>query len=483
MPPSARELPIFGSMRGARDTYRIAMNRPPSPRVAAFGYFPLLILLVGVVSLVAQGCSGGETEQGTGGSGGSATGGATSTGGTATTGGTTGTGGTKAAGGATATGGTPAAGGTTGTGGTKATGGATGSGGTPATGGTTGTGGTKATGGTTGTGGTTATGGTTGSCGSTALNEQPFGCAFAWGTNSSGGSLASYSYLQFISNWVGSEIQQSGNITGCNGCSWLTNNVAPTNLVPVFYAYLIGYLGHANGFPDQNTTGGASLATGGAYTIRKYRSQIVAAYASYAKQVHTAWPTKPLVWLLEGDFVQYTDSTQVNYPNASGSSPGAASSTVDALSYAELGQLAADITCAIKSNMPNAVVAIDHSTWNADDVTNSYWGAMKSVNYDMVWTTGVATANGFFSTGTTASSYNGKTATYQYVHTLTGKTILVDTSFGASAMGDSWSNTTAATITARIADGVIAANVTTVPSNYSSAVGSLAPSLSMVCGK
>ncbi len=455
------------------------MNRPPSVRL-----LPLFILLLGAPSLALQACNGGETEQGTGGSGGSATGGATSTGGTTSTGGATGTGGTKATGGAPGTGGTATGGaGATGTGGTKATGGATGTGGTPATGGATGTGGTKATGGTTGTGGTTATGGTTGSCGSTALNEQPFGCAFAWGTNSSGGSLASYSYLQFISNWVGSEIQQNGNINGCNGCTWLTNNVASTNLIPVFYAYLIGYLGHANGFPDQNTTGGASLASGGAYTIRKYRSQIVAAYASYAKQAHTAWPTKPLVWLLEGDFVQYTDSTQVNYPNASGSNPGTASSTVDALSYAELGQLAADIACAIKSNMPNAVVAIDHSTWNADDVTNSYWGAMKGVNYDMVWTTGVATANGFFSTGTTASSYNGKTATYQYVHTLTGKTILVDTSFGASAMGDSWSNTTAATLNARIANGVIAANVTTVPSNYSSAVSSLAPTLSMVCSK
>ena len=440
------------------------MNRSPSP---------LVILLWGSISLAVQGCSGGNTEPGTGGSGGSATGGvtgsggATSTGGTITTGGSTGTGGSNATGGTTGTGGMPATGGTgaTGTGGSKATGGATGTGGTTATGGSTGT------------------GGTTGSCGSATLNQQPFGCAFAWGTNSSGGSLASYSYLQFISNWVGSEIQQSGNITSCSGCSWLTNNVASTNLIPVFYAYLIGYLGHANGFPDQNTTGGASLATGGAYTIRKYRSQIIAAYAYYAKQAHAAWPTKPLVWLLEGDFVQYTDSGQVNYPSASGSNPGAASSTVEALSYAELGQLAADITCAIKSNMPNAVVAIDHSTWNADDVTNSYWGAMKSVNYDMVWTTGVATANGFFSTGTTATSYNGKTATYQYVHTLTGKTIFVDTSFGASAMGDSWSNTTAATLNARIANGVIAANVTTVPSNYSSAVGSLEPSLTMVCAK
>ncbi len=194
-PPPRRKLLILGSIGGARDTYRIAMNRPLSVR-----RLPLFVLLLGPVSLAVQGCSGGETEQGTSGSGGSATGGATSTGGATTTGGTTGTGGTTATGGS----------------------GATGTGGTKATGGTTGTGGTPATGGTTGTGGTPATGGTTGSCGSTALNEQPFGCAFAWGTNSSGGSLASYSYLQFMSNWVGSEIQQSGSITSCNGCSWLT---------------------------------------------------------------------------------------------------------------------------------------------------------------------------------------------------------------------------------------------------------------------
>src|SRR5580698_5558464 len=97
---------ILGSIRGARDTYRIAMNRPPSPRLASLQYFPLFITLLGTAALAVQGCSGGETEQGTGGSGGTATGGetgssggATGTGGTTTTGGATGTGGSQATGG------------------------------------------------------------------------------------------------------------------------------------------------------------------------------------------------------------------------------------------------------------------------------------------------------------------------------------------------------------------------------------------------
>jgi hypothetical protein len=132
--------------------------------------------------------------------------------------------------------------------------------------------------------------------------------------------------------------------------------------------------------------------------------------------------------------------------------------------------------------MPNAVVAINHSAWNADDVTNGFWGAMNNVYYDMVWTTGMGNANGFFDTNTNASSYNGRTATYAYLHRLTGKTIFVDTSFSASAQADSWSTATAADLGARISDGVVAANVTgSVSGTYASAIGALAPGLPAVC--
>jgi hypothetical protein len=270
-----------------------------------------------------------------------------------------------------------------------------------------------------------------------------------------------------MTKWIGYEVKADGSISSCDGCSWLANQVAPTNLIPVYYAYFIGYLGHANGFQDGNVNpNGPNLTTGGANLIRNNRAKIVEMHRYYAQQSAKVWKTKPLVWLLDGDYVQYTANTQSN-----------------PLSYAELAQLAADITCAIKSSMPNAVVAINHSTWNPNDVTNSFWGAMKSANvaYDLAWTTGAANANGFFDANTNAGSYHGATATYAYLRKVSGRPIFVDTSFGLSAQGDTWSSGSAATINARIADGVIAANVTSVPSNYASAIQALAPSLSSTC--
>ena len=162
----------------------------------------------------------------------------------------------------------------------------------------------------------------------------------------------------------------------------------------------------------------------------------------------------------------------MQYPGSSQSKP---------LTYDQLGQLAAQITTAIKTNMPNAIVAMDHSSWNSDDVTNSFWKAMKQADLDLIWTTGVGNSNGFLATGTNASSYNGKTATYAYLHMLTGMKILVDESAGLSQQSDTWSNQPAATINARISEGVIGINVSGPPSNYQSNVTALSPQLKSTC--
>jgi len=304
-----------------------------------------------------------------------------------------------------------------------------------------------------------------GTCGTGKRNDRPFGCDFAFGTNDPDGALGDFGKLPFLSKWVGWELEKDGTFARCEGCTWLTSRLAGQSATPVYYAYFIGYLGSANGFADQNVNpNGPNLATDGAKLLRAKRAEVVAMYASYAEQTARVWPDRPLVWLLEGDFVQYTYKEQ--------KSP---------LSMAELGQLARDITCAIKGNMPNAVVAINHSTWLSDEVTDSFWEAMSEADYDLVWTTGVANNNGFFEAKAGPSEYNAKTANYAYVAQKTGRKILVDTSFGLSEMSDTWVSAPAATLDQRISEGVLAANVTKPAAGYVATSAALTEQLQPVC--
>lgn len=304
----------------------------------------------------------------------------------------------------------------------------------------------------------------TGQCGSSTRVDRPFGCSFAWGANDPVNTLAGSDKLGFVTKWVGYEVDKEGNLPRCDGCSWLTQ-MAKSSSVPVYYAYFIGFLGSANGFADQNVNpNGPNLATDGAQLIRSKRAKLIDLYASYAAQSARAFPDKPVVWLLEGDFVQYTYKEQKQ-----------------TLSMQELATLARDISCAIKSNMPRAVVAINHTTWLSDEVTNQFWDAMASVNYDLVWTTGVADNMGFLERNAKADTYNAATATFAYVARKTGRKILVDTSFGLSGMADSWSTAGAQLLNQRIADGVLAANVTMPPANYVATTEALRPQLDALC--
>ena len=432
------------------------------------------------------GGSGGASSGGRGGAGpgGSASGGSTTaTGGATATGGTSGRGGSggtatggagsggsagggsgTASGGATATGGTSGRGGAGGsaTGGARAGGSGGGATGGARAGGATGPGGAVGTGGVSGTGGSSTDGGTASTCGTgTSPAPNPFGCTFAWGVN---GNPASY--LQFASAWAGYNIKADGTFptNGFDSGNWLKSF---TTAVPAYYAYIIGYYGHANGLQDGNVNPGQPNLTNGmgplllgvdnaacpSGTICD-QNLMVKAYAWYAAQTYAAYK-KPVIWLLEGDFIQYS---------VEGSSSG--------LSYAQLGQLAAQITLAIKCNDPPAVVAIDYSGWISASQLTSYIGGINTAmaalgtSYDMIWTTGQG------------SSASPGTSTYANLHTVTGKTILVDESFGLSAQGDTWANQTAATINARIAGGVVAANITTATPSYlqTNLTSTLAPS-------
>jgi hypothetical protein len=99
----------------------------------------------------------------------------------------------------------------------------------------------------------------------------------------------------------------------------------------------------------------------------------------------------------------------------------------------------------------------------------------------MVWTTGVGNNQPFLNAGQKSTDSDGMTGTYSWLHTNTGKKILVDESAGASQQADTWSNQSAATINALIADGVAAVNVSGPPSTYMSNVTALEPKLNSTC--
>jgi|GEM_PF-2276220 hypothetical protein len=301
----------------------------------------------------------------------------------------------------------------------------------------------------------------TNACGATP-NPDPFGCSFAWGTN--GGNPTTLTYLQFISNWAGTNISAAGTFSSFDNGNWLkTMSTATVKQVPAYYAYLLGYYGHANGLPDGNqtcpssnpnclklTTGMGTLLLGvcnagcpqGPPAEICENNVMVKAYAWYAAQTYAAYK-KPVIWLLEGDLIQYSPS----------------SSQTQKLTWTQFGQLVAQIIKAIKCNDPPAVVAVDYSSWMSNATMLLFFNAINTevanlgTSYEMVWTTGQGT-----------SGNAGSGTTWAQLHTASGgKPILCDESFGLSAASDSWANQSAATINLRIAGGVQAINITTSP--------------------
>jgi len=306
-------------------------------------------------------------------------------------------------------------------------------------------------------------GGPVAACGSSvAVNPTPFGCELAWGAN--GNTNNRSSYLDFITAWVGYET--NGGLGGaCDGCN-LARTLASTNARAVYYAYFIGYQARVAGYGDCNTDRDQNLCTHGATWLKANRQRVIDMYANYARLTQAASPNKGVVWLLEGDFIQYTYADQM--------SP---------LTMAELGTLTTDIVCAIKAAQPSAVVALNHSTWIRNPQMSSYFNAMRDSGalaaLDLVWTTGMGNVTGgYFNDGDARNRSDG---TYTYLSTLTGKRILVDTSFGATSMDDSWTGIPVPTLDQRIADGVVAVNVTEPPADYQTRVAGLGPQLATVC--
>jgi len=425
-------------------------------RHAFFG--PSTVVAAGLVAVASiVGCTTAATSDpgGSGSPGGAGAGGMSSSG-------NGGTGAPQAGKGGMGSGGTvggAAGAGTSGKGGGGGKGG--GAGASAGGGGTGGAGGASAgasTGGSTAGSGTGGSGTSSTSCSGAPVHGSPFGCTFAWGANPNGNVP---SYLNFASKWVGYEQNLE---TTCDGCSWLQQNFDSTDAVPVYIAYFIAYRANLEGdLGDCNTdTDGHNLCNEGAQWIRANRARILSIYTSYAQRSRAAYPDKPVIWLIDPDFIQYTYDEQTN-----------------PLSMAELGSLATEIVCTVKAAMPNAVIALNHSTWIRDDVLTGYWDAMPLDAVDFVHTTGMANVpGGYFNDGDAEGRPDG---TYRFLYELTGKPFLIDTSFGVSTQANTWSSASADVINQRIADGVAGVLINPMPGGYQSQISTLTPSLDTTC--
>ncbi|HEX6275018.1 MAG TPA: hypothetical protein VFZ53_18375 [Polyangiaceae bacterium] len=307
-----------------------------------------------------------------------------------------------------------------------------------------------------GSGGNSGRGGSSSrTCG--AINSSPLGCSFGWGAPDEGDRA---SYLDFVSSWVGYE--DRGGLDGdCAGCGVVSRLGSSAKSV-VYYAYFIGFQANLmGGFGDCNVDmDDETLCTRGAQWIRDNRNLIVEIYANYARMVHHASPGKQVIWWLEGDFIQYSYDDQSN-----------------PLSYAELGALARDITCAVKSNQPSAVVAMNHSPWISDEQSDAFWSAQPIDVLDLVWVQGPGDSPAFVNAG----AYNEDTANYGWLRQKTGRPIMAETSYAKDGQADRWTNASVSALNSRISEGVIGVLVDSPGSNYESAIAGLGSQLNPVC--
>jgi hypothetical protein len=295
-------------------------------------------------------------------------------------------------------------------------------------------------------------------CGETTRRlGNPLGCTFGWGSNPDG---AIPNFVDFASRWVGYEPNID---TRCDGCTWL-QTFRNSTAVPTYIAYFAAYRANIEaGLGDCNLDfDGNNLCTGGAQWIRQNRARLIDIYADYAARSYAVIPDRPVVWIVEPDFSQYAEPSQSNR-----------------LSMQELGQLASDIICAIKGNMPNAVIALNHSTWLAGGELTGFWNAMPIDLIDLLHITSSANVpGGYFNT---SDANNRDDGTFRFLSQLTGRGIIADTSFGVTTMQDSWSTASVATLNARIDDGVVGVLVYPTPGDYAQRINGLNPQLASTC--
>lgn len=206
-------------------------------------------------------------------------------------------------------------------------------------------------------------------------------------------------------------------------------------VTPVWYTYIIAEGAKLDGnLTDCNVGGGSgTLCQKGAAYIKSKRSTILEQYGAYATFAASKYgTTKPMIWALEPDFIQYTEGTQ--------SSP---------LSFADGKALLSDIIDVILSRMPNAWISMDISPWKNQGEVIPGLVPLDKVKF-------MNTSGGISLPG--ANIKNGEASWASVFSASKGKGMIADDGYGtggtATSPNAAWSNVD--NLKARINDGVIA---------------------------
>ena len=211
--------------------------------------------------------------------------------------------------------------------------------------------------------------------------------------------------------------------------------------IPFVVSYIAAGYAKRHHSPRLNdcNVGTPHLCTEGAGFIAQNLAAILNVYRSFARGYANCYgTTRPIVFLMEPDFYQYTASTQN-----------------DPWTPAEAGQFMSQFVGALRESLPNAIFSMDISPWVSPN-NGSDHGAQWFSSFDMSLFTFIHTSGG----GTDAANAKIRSAnnmTWAGVHAATRKPILADTGYGvngSSAGHDAaWDNVN--NINARIANGVV----------------------------
>jgi len=211
---------------------------------------------------------------------------------------------------------------------------------------------------------------------------------------------------------------------------------------PVVVGYVIAFAAYRDqGIQDCNATGTTlNLCVKGANYIRNNKSSILAVYDNFAKGIAQDYGTdKPVIWCMEPDYSQYTESTQ----------EGGGLSTSEAASFM------ASILSTVKTSLPKSLFSMDISPWK-DTTWQNTWFTTLEVDKNFTF---INTSGGMSKAASSYISDDWATnlPTWAWVQKRWAKPMLADAGYsvsGSSTGHDSnWDNVT--NLNNRIKEGVL----------------------------